>query len=158
MHTETKELIQTTLNQKLLAGDLSDIFLVFRISGGLPHQRYFEECKLSGTGDITITHEDILHAVPKLSVTSKLAKKEVLALLQDLHLALIDFPYPQEVKFLPDSVIGSFTIQLESSTLIVYFPVDSDLQPIEDASSPASMKDMIIKIRSIEQALLQREI
>lgn len=155
---EAKELVQTALKHRLLVGDLSEISLIFRISGGLPHQRYFEECTLSGTGTITITHEDILHAIPKLSLTSQLAKNEVLALLQDLHSALIDLPYPQEIRFLPDSVIGSLTIQLDDSSLLVYFSVDSHLQPIEDASFPASMKELIIKIRTIEQALLQREI
>lgn len=138
------------LRTRIDSGDLDDKTTVtFRISGGMPSQRLERELKLSGNGKAKTVIHDKLHSIPRKEASKNLDIAETRDLLDKISLSLDELLPLSEIKFLPDSLVGSITIDVDGKQIELFFhPEEEEALPNEQG-----VKHLEKKISKLAEAV-----
>jgi len=113
--------------KSLSEGELSEnIRVVYRVAGGMPHERLEHEFTLTGIGKSDVRMGDELRAMVPQEASAELDGSETRDLLEQIGVSLDELVPRSEARFLPDSVVGSITIEVDGETETLFFLADED--------------------------------
>lgn len=138
MPTPQEQFVRQKLQDGLAAASLpKSMRLRFRLSGGMPSQRLDDEFTLTGDGQVTAHRRNLLVETKTYTGRRRLEEQETRQIFRDLLDGLDHLIRPEDAAFLPDSVVGSVTLEAGGESLTYYFPVERDLpQPDFGAGTP----------------------
>ncbi len=117
------EKFRKSLSQEELS---DDIRIVYRVAGGMPHERIEHEFTLTGLGKSEVRMGDELRAMAPREASADLDQAEARDLLEQIGVSLDELVPRSEARFLPDSVVGSITIEADGETATLFFLADED--------------------------------
>lgn len=132
-----------------------DIKVVYRIAGGMPHERIEEEFRLSGRGKAKVMMRDVLRSIPAQEASGELDQAETRDLLQQIGAGLDSLVPRSEARFLPDSVVGSITVEVGGEETTLYFLPEEEERLAQDKAIAPQMTEVIRRISQISQRLLK---
>lgn len=138
-----------------LKGPTEDVKVVYRVSGGMPHERVERQFELTGEGEATVTVEDALAGIPRQEASGDLDPSETGALLDQLGMGLDGLVPRGQARFLPDSVVGTITIEVDGEVATLYFLPDEDARQAQDKDIAPAMSTAIQQIEEISKRLLE---
>ena len=114
-------------HERIDRGNLTDdTKIVYRVAGGFPHERIEEYC-LSGSGTATLLRQDRLNSIPRQELSTTLDQTESRELFQQIRSGLASLIPQSQARFLPDSVVGSLTVEVDGERETFYFlPQEED--------------------------------
>lgn len=138
-------------------GDLADdIKIVYCVAGGMPVERVEEELKLSGSGKAEVMVRDMLKSMPTQEVSTELGRDESQYLFQEIGRGLDSLATRSEARFLPDSLVGSITIQVEGEETTLYFLADEEERISQNKPITSQMAEAIQHVTKISHKLLKK--
>jgi hypothetical protein len=132
-----------------------DIKVVYRVAGGMPHERIEEEFRLSGKGTAKVMMRDELKAIPPQEAYGELDQAETRDLLQQIEAGLDSLVPRSEARFIPDSVVASITVEVEGEETTLYFLPEEEERLAQEKPIAPQMTEAIQRIRQISQRLLE---
>src|SRR5574341_327936 len=139
-------------------GDFKDdLKISYNVSGGMPHQRIEEEFVLSGTGKAITKKQDVLRSIRIPQVSAKLDRTEVLDIFQQIEQGLDSLVTRSKARFLPDSVVGSITIEVKGEKTTLYFLADEEERVNQNKPISSQMAKAIQNFTNISQRILKKE-
>jgi len=137
---------------KILSDDFKNTRIIYRVKGGAPSERIEKEVVVNADGKVeTIINEDQLKVLSngKKSITIK--DTEVKNLFKEVT-NFIDQLAADDSKFLPDSMIGSLSIQIEDKrTTIGYFLEEEEERKVQNKFVGPNLSNVIDKLESFFQ-------
>ncbi len=150
------EIIQK-FRERVGQGTLTDdIKLVYRIRGGMPSERVEEEFRLSGSGKAKVVAQDVLKSMPVQEVSEEIDQAETRDLLRQMGSGIDSLVPRSEAHFLPDSLVGSITVEVGGEEATLYFLADEEEQLAQDKPISPQMTEAIQRIRKISPRLLEK--
>jgi len=126
--------LKQTFRERLNRTELpEDVSIVYRVIGGMPHERIEQEFRLASTGETTVKMRDALRGIPQQETSRTLDRGEVRDLLQQMDLTLDDLVPRSEARFPPDSAVGSITLNVAGEQETLFFLADEELRIAEEA-------------------------
>jgi hypothetical protein len=137
---------------KILSDDFKNARIIYRVKGGTPTERIEKEVLVNADGKVeTIINEDQLGVLSKgkKSITRK--DDEIKNLFKEVT-NFIDQLAADDSKFLPDSIIGSISIQIEDKeTTIGYFLPEEEDRKVQNKFVGPNFSNVINKLESFFQ-------
>jgi hypothetical protein len=99
--------------------------VLFRLVGGMPHERLDETVRLSGTGAVTVSQEDALAGRPRHKRSTKLSRAQTREIFREVNAGLDSLIPRAHARFPMDSLVGSITIAVNGEEETFYFIPDS---------------------------------
>jgi hypothetical protein len=156
MSEVSKSEIMRKFRERVDRGTLAeDIKLIYRIAGGLPTEQVEEEFRLYGSGKADVVVRDALKSMPIKEVSGEIDQAETRDLLQQIESGLDSLTPRSEARFLPDSVVGSITIQVGQEETTLYFLADEGERLAQAKPISPQMTEAIQRIRNIWPRLLK---
>ena len=111
---------------KVNEGDFTGIKITCKITGGIPNERLEEEHIISGTGKVYLKMRNSLTAkyIPKISIKTK--KEKVQKIIKEIAEGIHSLVPESETNFLPDSLVGSITLEMEGKKTKLYFLAEEE--------------------------------
>jgi hypothetical protein len=103
-----------------------DMRVVYRVAGGMPHERLEHEFTLTGGGRSDVRMGDELRGIAPQEAYADLDQTEARDLLEQIGVSLDELVPRSEARFLPDSLVGSITIEVGGETAELFFLADED--------------------------------
>ncbi len=123
MAESSKAQVLEALRSRLAAGDVDEVRVTLRVAGGMPGERLAaREVALSGAGEAAVHAEEAGAAV--LDTTVELSEEETFELLRKLGDGGEDLVERYEARFVPDSLVGSVTIEVGGQQTTLYYLAD----------------------------------
>jgi hypothetical protein len=136
-------------------GDLRpDVKVVYRISGGMPEERIEEEFRLSGSSEAESRFADKRTAEAAREVSAGLDSAETQQLFQGVASGLDELVNRSEARFLPDSSIGSITIEVGGEQETLYFLADEGQRQGQDEASAPQRPEALQPLEETARRLL----
>ena len=134
---------------KILSDDFKNTGIIYRVNGGAPSERIEKEAVVNADGKVeTIIHEDQLGVLAKGKKSISLKDNEIKTLFKEVT-NFIDQLAADDSKFLPDSVIGSLSIQIEGKdTIIGYFLPEEEERKVQNKFVDGNLSSVINKLES----------
>lgn len=133
-----------------------DIKITYRIGGGMPSERIEEEFILSGSGKAKVMMQDIKKLKPAKEASIKLNQAETRNLLQEIGQGLKSLVPRSKARFLPDSAVGSITVQVGREKAILYFLADEEERIAQDKPIAPEIFKAITHISKISKRVLKK--
>ena len=90
-----------------------DVTITYRVAGGIPGERFEETVVLRGSGEVQVRSRNMLGTGRPREADAELSEEETQGLLE-VVVAEFESLIPRgEARFLPDSLVGVFTIHLD---------------------------------------------
>jgi hypothetical protein len=141
--------------ERVARGDLrQDVQVVYRISGGMPEERIEEEFRLSGSSEAESKFIDGRTAEAAREVSAELDGAETQQLFQRVASGLDELVSRSEARFLPDSSIGSITIQVGGEQETLYFLADEGQRQGQEEASAPRMPEALKPLEETSRRLL----
>lgn len=138
--SEVKEKFRKALSEEKLPETMR---VVYRVSGGMPHERLEHEFALSGGGQSTVRMSDELKGMAPQDAIADLDQVETRDLLAQIGVSLDELVPRSEARFLPDSVVGSITIEVDGEAVEFFFLADEDQRIAQEQDRlPAEDRDL----------------
>jgi hypothetical protein len=113
--------------ESLSRAELSEeIRITYRVAGGMPHERLEHEVTLTGGGNAQVKMGDELKAIPPQEASGTLDLGETRDLLEQVGVSLEDLVPRSEAQFVPDSVVGSITLEIDGEETTLFFLPDEE--------------------------------
>lgn len=110
-----------------------DVSIVYRVAGGMPHERIEQEFRLTGAGETTVKMRDELREMPPQETTDRLDQSETRDLLEQIGVSLDELVPRSEARFLPDSAVGSITLIVDGEEQTLFFLADEEQRVAQEA-------------------------
>jgi len=121
--SEIKDKFRKSLGEEKLPENMR---VVYRVSGGMPHERLEHEFKLTGGGRSSVRMGDELRGMAPQDAIADLDQVETRDLLEQIGVSLDELVPRSEARFLPDSVVGSIIIEVDGEAAEFFFLADED--------------------------------
>lgn len=156
MQPSDEQLFRQKLRDRLAGPRLpKSMKLRYRLSGGMPSERLEEEFALSGDGLAKVRRRDLLVEHNTQRGSSRLSEEETRQLFQGLEAGLDSLLRPHQAEFLPDSVVGSLTLEVGGQAMIFYFPVEEN-KPPSGFGAGTSMQPAFQRIDMLARQMLKK--
>jgi hypothetical protein len=120
--------------ERIRAGGLPEgVKVVVRLTGGMPSERLEHEFELTGEGKASVSRLDELSGVPRQAASGELDLEEARQLLQQIDAGIPGMVRRGEAHFLPDTVVGIITVEVDGKAETFYFPAETFYFPAEEA-------------------------
>lgn len=145
--------LNTNLLKKFKSNIISDDFkgtrIIYRVKGGAPSERIDKEIVLNADGKVeTIINEDQFGVLSKGKKSISMKENEIKKFFKEVT-NFMDQLASDDSKFLPDSVIGSLSIQIEDKeTIIGYFLTEQEERKTQNKFVDPNLSDTINKLES----------
>jgi hypothetical protein len=141
--------------ERVARGDLrQDVQVVYLISGGMPEERIEEEFRLSGGSEAESRFVDERTAEAAREVSAQLDSAETQQLFQRVASSLDALVSRSEARFLPDSSIGSITIEVGGEQETLYFLADEGQRQGQEEASAPRMPEALKPLEETSRRLL----
>jgi hypothetical protein len=148
--------IKQKFRERVDQGDITeDIKVIYQIQGGMPSERIEEEFRLSGNGNAKVMVRDMLRSIPTQEVSVELDRDEAYSLFQKIVPGLDSLVPRSEAHFLPDSLVGSITIQIDTEETTLYFLADEEERMSQDKPITPQMAEVIQGFTEISKRLIK---
>jgi hypothetical protein len=154
--SKTSEIIRKFRERVDLKDITEDLKVVYRIAGGMPSERVEEELQLTGSGKARVKERDVLKSIPAREVSRELDESEVIDLFRKVGPGLDSLVPREEARFLPDSLIGSITIEVDGEETILFFLADEEQRLAQDKPIAPQVAEVVQHFRGISQRLLKK--
>lgn len=134
-----------------------NIRVVYRVAGGMPSERVEEEFELLGSKQVKVRRRSMLDTAIPEEASTELEQAEVLELLQQLGTGLDGLVTRSEARFLPDSLVGTITIEVEGEEATLYFLADEEDRLAQEKPIAPELSQTIQRISTVSQRLLQKD-
>ena len=149
------EIIQKFRNS-IASGDLSsDVKVVCRVSGGMPSERVEEAFTLHGDKKLNVSSRRMLGTAVPQEASEELEETETRELLQQIGAGLDSLVTRSEARFLPGSLVGTITIEIEGEEATLYFLADEEEQQSQGQPLAPEMNQAIQRISDVSNRLLK---
>jgi hypothetical protein len=132
-----------------------DVQIVYRVAGGMPHQRIEHEFRLSGEGKAEVKMQDALRDVPAQEAVGELDQAETRNLFQKVESGLGRLVPRSEARFLPDSVVGMITVEVDGEAVTLFFEPEEEARPADDIGAVSPMKEIMRGVGQVSKQLLK---
>jgi hypothetical protein len=133
-----------------------DMKVVYRIAGGMPSQRLEEEFIISGNGKTEVRALDMLASKPEESASLNLNQADTREAFEKIKLSLDSMVPLEKTNFLPDSLVGSVTLEVGGEKITLYFPVEEEKREEDRKFVSSPMSDTIQYFRNTSKRLLEK--
>jgi hypothetical protein len=133
-----------------------DMKVVYRIAGGMPSQRLEEEFTISGNGKTEVKTLDMLESKPEERASLNLNQADTHEVFEKIKLILDSMVPLEKTNFLPDSLVGSVTLELGGEKTTLYFPVEEGKMEADREFISSPMADTIQYFRNTSKRLLEK--
>lgn len=161
MTTPAESQVLRRFRERLDRGAIAnDVKITYRVSGGMPRERVEEEVELSGDGAVRLMTRDVRRAVPAQEVSTSLDDAVAADLLKRLGGTLDNLVSRSEARFLPDSLVGTVTVEVGGDAATLYFQADeAELLPSDRPLSPGAngARQLRQHLGGISERLLQKK-
>jgi len=154
----TSEVIRE-FRSKVKRGELDDLQVVYRVSGGMPSEgRLNEEVRLAGVNKASARSAALPgEAGETREATAQLEADQVQTLYEQVGASLEGMVPRRKARFLPDTVIGSITLKVAGAETTLFFDADERAeQPVERGLAPGEA-DAITSLELLKRNLLGRK-
>lgn len=148
------EVIQK-FRERLNQGNLAGINVTYRVSGGMPVEGRIEE-EFSISGNNLATARSVTEANLPQEATAEFAPDEVQSLLTQVGQGIDSLVPRSEARFLPDSVVGSITLEIDGEQATFYFLVDDEERQNQNQPIAPPMAEAIDTFSNLSEQLLQQ--
>jgi hypothetical protein len=131
-----------------------DVRVVYRVSGGMPEERIEEEFRLSGSSEAESRFVDELTTGAAQEVSAQLDSAETQRLFQMVASSLDSLVSRSEARFLPDSSIGTITIEVGGEQETLYFLADEGQRQGQDEVYAPRIPEVLKPLEEASQRLL----
>lgn len=120
--------IKTKFVDRLNSGQIEGIKVIYRMRGGVPGESVNEEVTLSGgTNDVRLKMSDESKSQPTQEFSTQIDRSNTYSLFKDIEGGINSLVPAEEARFLPDSLVGSITLEVDGiRSNTYYFLVDED--------------------------------
>jgi hypothetical protein len=126
--------------------------IIYRVSGGVPIERPADqELHISGDGSVTLRR--ISGSEGLQLITAKLDQSDIVRLFQQLSSGMTSLVPRDQAKFIPDSVVGSITIEVDGQQTTRYFLVDEDDRRMQGRPITPIMANVTGELARLSQQL-----
>ncbi len=129
--------------------------VMYRVSGGAPEERYEEEVDMTGAGDASVKVMDTLISREQKRARGTLSPEEVREILSEVQSGLDSLVPAEEARFLPDSMVGSITIELAGKKETFYFLANEDDRVAQKRQVTAPMRKTIDHFEGLSKRFLE---
>jgi hypothetical protein len=126
MSEKAESEVVTKFRSAVERGELDDVRVVYRVSGGVPGERIDEEISLSGADSASLRARDELRPSAAAEVAGRLDAEEARSMYRQTASALEAMVPRSEARFIPDSTVGMVTIGVGAEEETLYFLADED--------------------------------
>jgi hypothetical protein len=155
MESRSMSELSERFRERVARGDLrQDVQVVYRISGGMPEERIEEELRLSGSNEAESRFVDGRTAGAAREASAELGGAETQQLFQGVASALDGLVSSSEARFLPDSSIGSITIEVGGEQETLYFLADEGQRQGQDEAFAPRMPEALKPLEETSRRLL----
>jgi hypothetical protein len=134
-----------------------NVKVTYRVSGGMPSERVEEEFTLSSDGKATVATRDVLDTAMPQEASSELQTSEVRELLQQIGEGFEGLVTRSEASFLPDSLVGTITIEVDGEGVTLYFLADEEERQVQSKPITPQMSQAVQRIRTMSRQFLKKE-
>ena len=147
-----KAKIIAKLRESVARGKLpTGLKITCRTGGGMPSERVEEELTIHG-GQANVRSRNMLTtAVPQESGGS-VESEELAELVGEMAEGLESLVTRAEARFLPDSPIGTITVEVDGESEELYYLDDDEPEVAEGPSAP-KMKRAILRLRTMSKRI-----
>src|ERR1700730_9056748 len=124
-------------------GQLKEIALVYLVSGGPPGKRITTILRVSGAGEVTLQHSDELRKQKTVRRKMALARDEVMAIFRKVQDSGLLECQDTGGGFLPDSVIGSISLEAGDARVTYHFLAEEHQQQSQGKEPAAKVLTLI---------------
>jgi hypothetical protein len=149
-----KQEVLAKLRRKLTEGDTDNVRLHVRISGGMPGEEFqSQEVTLLGTRQVQARAEDT--EGPPLEASSALDENQAYEVLWRLADGADDLVDRSEASFIPDSLVGAVTIEVEGETTTLYFLADAEEREAQRQFLSSATAEALDKLTALAERVLE---
>ncbi len=132
-----------------------DMKVVYRIAGGMPNQRLEEEFIISGNGKTEVKALDMLASKPAERASLNLNRTDTREAFQKIRSSLDSMVPLEKTNFLPDSLVGSVTLEVGGEKTTLYFPIEEEEKKADRKLISSSIPDTIRYFREASKRILE---
>lgn len=154
----TAEVIRK-FRSKVKRGELDDLQVVYRVSGGMPAEgRLNEEVRLSGVNEAS-ARSALLPGEPggTREAAAELEAGRVKTLYEQVGASLEGMMPRRKARFLPDTVIGSITLKVAGEETTLFFNAEERAEQTDERALMPGEADAITSLNWLKQELLSRK-
>lgn len=144
--------------EQINRGNLENIDLIYRIAGGMPAEGRIEhEVRIVGrSGSVTVRNRSGDGSAEEASGDIETA--EFQTLLRSIDQNMDSLIPRSEAQFLPDSVVGSISIEIEGEKETYYFLVEEEPHGVQSESFAAQqpVEETMNEFSQLSQKILER--
>jgi hypothetical protein len=141
--------------ERLNQGNLAGINVTYRVSGGMPAEGRIEE-EFSVSGNNLATARSVTRTNLPQEASAEFAPADVQSLLAQVGQGIDSLVPRSEARFLPDSVVGSITFEVDGEEATFYFLVDEEERQSQNKPISPAMVEAIDTFSNLSEQLLQR--
>jgi hypothetical protein len=146
--------VMQKLHERLDKGTLSDdIKITLRVAGGMPHERNEEEYIVYGSGRTILSMKD----VQKMEFSAELNKSILTDFFRRLEEGLDSLATRSNARFLPDSLIGSITIDVAGEKTTLYYLAKEEDQAIQRQQIAPQINEYLQHLRKMYKKCLEQK-
>jgi hypothetical protein len=127
MSERTESELLTRFRRAVERGELDDVRVVYRVSGGEPGERIDEEIRLSGADSASLrAHDELRPSAAAEVAEERLDAEEARSMYRETASALEAMVPRSQARFIPDSTVGMVTIGVGEEEETLYFLADEE--------------------------------
>ena len=137
-------------NSKIVSNDLENTTIIYKVKGGAPSERIDKEIILHADGNVEITvKEDQLGIIPQYKKSTSLNDNETRNIFKEFADS-IDKLASDNSLFLPDSVLGSISIEVDNmNTIVGFFLPEENARKNQNKFVESKLSNIINKFESL---------
>jgi hypothetical protein len=137
-------------NQYVDLGNLTnDVKVIYRVSGGMPHEAVEQEFVVSGSGSANLTGRSASGSIsPQTFGINQGENREIFGLIRS---GIDRLPTRSEARFLPDSSVGTITVEVNGEAETFYFLADEADRAVQNKPIPSEISEAIQRLTEISQ-------
>jgi hypothetical protein len=144
--------------ERVRSGKTRDVSVVYRVTGGMPAERHVEEeLRISGARRAKARAREVAHETeqPPAEGEIRLDQAEIEKLFGELSEGVDGLVPRSEAAFLPDSLVGSVTIDVGGEEATLYFLADEDARAAQDEPMPRKTAAAVRDLDRLSERLLK---
>ncbi|KOP24657.1 hypothetical protein AMR41_19970 [Hapalosiphon sp. MRB220] len=139
-------------NERIDRANLNDnVRIVYRVRGGMPHEAVDQELRVSGSGIANFMKRSVLGKTSLQELSTQLNQAESQEIFRLVKSGLDSLPTRSEARFLPDSLVGSITVEIDGEEETFYFLADEDDRVVQNKPIPLELIKAIELLTEISQ-------
>lgn len=155
MNEHDQELVRKFVDRARTTQSTEGLTATYRISGGAPGDTIDEHVEVTRDQSVRVRVRDETAAGRSGDAESTLAEGETGDLYRVVADALPHMTSRDEARFLPDSLVGSMTIEVDGETTTLFFDADRDRLPEETSETPPALTEAVERIDRLATELLR---